>query len=152
MASLHSGAKTMKPDITIYILPSDKHSGIDCNFAKESLKTVRSVSSIAKHVKLLKNRNIAAESKNCKTKWWMYLFSDEIVPEELTTAIQVFAFTDKWDYFVLLRKYGEQHFGFSPRLFKSGVEIEEGKMIPKNIEAPHERILNGYIINVHDQD
>ena len=130
----------MKP-LTVYIMSCDVPE------ADLPLGTIQdSVGDVVEKYVLLNHRNLAEFVKGCKTDWYMYLFSNEHLSEDLTKVLPILLESqfDVWVMFERQKHEGEYKYGFSPRLFKSNIALKG--MIPLTDEGILiERALDGFI-------
>ena len=129
----------MKP-LTVYIMDADKN--------ELPLATIMdSVGDVVESFVLMSHRNLADNVKSCETDWYMYLFSNEFLSEELTKALPVLM-ESEFDVWIMFERRkdnkGEYKYGLSPRLFKKEIElIDMLPLLPTKDSI--ERVLDGFV-------
>jgi len=129
----------MKP-LTVYIMDADKN--------ELPLATIMdSVGDVVESFVLMSHRNLADNVKSCETDWYMYLFSNEFLSEELTKALPVLM-ESEFDVWIMFERRkdnkGEYKYGLSPRLFKKEIELVD--MLPLlPTKDSIERVLDGFV-------
>lgn len=129
----------MKP-LTVYIMDADKN--------ELPLATIMdSVGDVVESFVLMSHRNLADNVKSCETDWYMYLFSNEFLSEELTKALPVLM-ESEFDAWIMFERRkdnkGEYKYGLSPRLFKKEIELVD--MLPLlPTKDSIERVLDGFV-------
>ena len=129
----------MKP-LTVYIMDADKN--------ELPLATIMdSVGDVVESFVLMTHRNLADNVKSCETDWYMYLFSNEFLSEELTKALPVLM-ESEFDAWIMFERRkdnkGEYKYGLSPRLFKKEIELVD--MLPLlPTKDSIERVLDGFV-------
>lgn len=129
--------------MTLFILPCDNPELHDPEKAKNSFGAVV-VDSYILDVPVLDD-----VVDTVKNPWFAYIYSDETIDEKLRDALPIFLKT-KYDCLVLMKKVlqsGEPKCFQSPRIFRRGVQIQPGLLIPKAAERLNfERVLDGWIL------
>ena len=106
-----------------------------------------SVGDVVESFVLMTHRNLADNVKSCETDWYMYLFSNEFLSEELTKALPVLM-ESEFDVWIMFERRkdnkGEYKYGLSPRLFKKEIELVD--MLPLlPTKDSIERVLDGFV-------
>ena len=132
----------MKP-LTVYIMDGDKNhlplhtitNSIDSDFK------------IVEEVCLLPHRNLDKAVKDCRTKWFMYVFDNEYLSVDLSSILPQLILLSNDVYVFYERELmvgGDYKYGQSPRLFKKGIELNG--MSPLNInKLVVQRVLDGFV-------
>ena len=84
------------------------------------------------------------------TYWKMYIYSNEWLQKQLSTAIPIFLEEGRFfDYFSLYKRDKENHIYHIPRIFKSNVLMKEKHLLPKSFDDLRgDTILNGWLEGV----
>ena len=110
-------------------------------------RLLKSVGDLVEHVVHMPDRDLSSVVKDCKTDWYMYMFSDEVLSPGLTAALPVFLENAYFDVLVMFERQliGKGYFyGQSPRLFKGNVKLND--MIPLEIgKLTVEKALDGFV-------
>ena len=129
--------------VTLYVLPCDNQDLHNPERAKASF------GSIVTSSRILDKPLIDDLIITVTTPWFAYIYSDEHIDGKLREALPVFL-AAQYDCLVLMKKKlhtdGEISVYQSPRVFRRGVQIKPGLLIPKAADnLQFERILDGWI-------
>lgn len=119
--------------LTLFIIPIH---------GKSSERLINSFNGIdCKIIQLNDDRNF---NEKTNTKWKMFMYSDEILSDELKEAIPIFLKEDKYDYFCIYKK--TNIISYSPRIFKSKIKLMDDCLLPVKGKYVMETILNGFVL------
>jgi hypothetical protein len=80
------------------------------------------------------------------SKWKLFMYADEILSEELNVAVPHFVKMGDADIYKIYKKVGDK-ISISPRMFKSGIELQKDCLMPVNLfQYRIDTILNGFIL------
>ena len=136
--------------LTVYIMRGDNHHPGHRRRLKDSLP-----SDLVANVIELPNRKLWEMTDHLTngSDWYTYFFSTEYLDELLSKNLSLhleYGFEEKVDYHVLWKKNwneGEPKFYRSARVFASHVKLQEGLMLPENMEnLKSSTILDGWIL------
>ena len=130
----------MRP-LTLYIMTCDVPE------ADLPLETIMdSVGDVVETYALLNHRNLAEFAKDCQTDWYMYLFSNEKLDDNLKNVLPLLLESDfdVWVMFEQKKLKNEIKYGLSPRLFKKGIKLQG--MVPiLDDQMSLEKALDGFV-------
>jgi len=130
----------MKP-LTVYIMPADKNE-------IPLAKIMESFGDVVEEFVLMPNRDLSESVKRCQTEWYMYVFSNEYLSEELMEALPLLMDQNDYEVFVIYERETinkvERKYGQSPRLFKSHIELN-GMMPVLSDENVLQRAIDGFL-------
>lgn len=134
-------------DLTLFILPCDVSAKHKPELAVESCGKIE-------HWYVLYDRNLSnflQTEISIKTKWYGYLYSDEILSPQIKEALPIYLDSGHFDVLVIpKRRPSETETGYrffqSPRIFRRNIHLVPNQLIPQNPEHLRvERMLDGWI-------
>ena len=132
--------------LSLYVLPCDNPD------LHNPDRTVDSFGDVVNRAVILEHRRVS-EIKEQLNDYYCFMYSSEVIDEELRESLPVFLKED-FDYLVLYsrRLVGSNHsFSISPRIFKAYIRLCNDIMLPVGQEKmTFVKILNGWICNASD--
>ena len=134
--------------LSLYIIPCDNP------LENRPEETEKSFGDVVTNTVVLGHRRLYEVDEKINP-YYCYMFSNEVIDEQLRESIPIFLKTGI-DYFVLYRRrlVGDNNsFFISPRIFKAGILLCEDVMLPTNQrKLSFIKILDGWICNAPNSD
>ena len=130
--------------LTLYILTCDKPE------LHEPKKAIKSFGDIECIYCKMKHRNIRSDMKAnpITTKWYGYIFSDEMLEEDAMNALPIYLEQGAFESLIIMKKEiieGVPRITQAPRIFHRSVKLQDDAFLPEG-ECKFERMLDGWII------
>jgi len=130
--------------LTLYVLSCDK---------PELHKPELAIKSFGDTVGVLyqmTHRNIKDEPKvnPITTKWYGYIFSDEMLEEDAMNALPIYLEQGAFESLIIMKKEiieGVPRITQAPRIFHKSIKLQDNVFLPEG-ECKFERMLDGWII------